>query len=105
MSCQTCTTPIPTTPHYRLSRANQGTTHPHSTIHLCDTCRTRAQTLLGEQLGWTVKRGNDPALIPWFRLTDQKWLQWNGEGFVVINSTLAVELQVAFGQISSGAPA
>jgi hypothetical protein len=102
-TCNTCGTPNTAThPHYRLPRVNRGNTDPHNTIQVCDGCTYRAKTLTGEQLGWTVRRGNDPATIPYFRLSDQLWRQWDGDAFVVINSTLAVELQVAFGQIGDG---
>jgi hypothetical protein len=103
-SCDTCGKTQPTHPHYRLSRANRGNTHPHNTIHICDSCTYRAQTPPGEQLGWNVRRGNDPAVIPNFRLSDQQWRQWDGGAYVVINATLAVEIQVAFQQIGYGAP-
>jgi hypothetical protein len=102
--CDTCGKTQPTHPHYRLSRANRGNTQPHNTIHICDSCTFRAQTPPGEQLGWNVRRGNNPATIPYFRLSDQLWRQWDGGAYVVINATLAVEIQVAFQQIGYGAP-
>jgi hypothetical protein len=76
--CDTCGKTQPTHPHYRLSRANRGNTQPHNTIHTCDDCTYRAQTPPGEQLGWNVRRGNDPAVIPYFRLSDETWRQWDG---------------------------
>jgi hypothetical protein len=93
--------------HHRLYRSRGGLNTEDNLLALSghgnfEGAHGKAHTLLGEQLGWSVKRGNDPKVIPYFRLSDQTWRQWDGEKFVPMHAGTAVEVMVAFGQINYG---
>ena len=96
--CDGCGSATTTRTHRRLPETLGGrNTHPNL-FNACDTCHDKAHTLLGEQLGWTLRAGNDPAMVPVFRLSDEVWRR---DG-VVINPNDAVEYLVLVGQIASG---
>jgi len=93
-TCAGCNTHPATTTHRRARQAD----HINNIMHLCDSCSVTAQTIVGQQLGWTVRAGNDPNHVPVFNKGTETW----SRGGDVINANDAVEYQVLVGQISSG---
>lgn len=94
--CEGCSEKPATTIHRRARQ-------PHDTainlMHVCGSCATTAKTIVGQQLGWTVRPGNTSELVPVF---NKGTLQWSRDG-QTINANDAVEYLVLRGQISSGA--
>lgn len=89
--------------HHRLYRSRGGEDTIPNLMALCgrsnvDGCHGVAHTLIGEHLGWSVRSGNDPAVVPVFAKATQSW---SLDGVPVL-AVLAVELMVACGQIREG---
>lgn len=95
--CAVCTQPS-TQRHDRLykSRSNKPTADEY--VHLCDQHHQQAHTPMGEQLGWTVRAGNDPRLVPMFDIGREQWVR-DGE---IVPAADAVEYMVLVAQIGSG---
>lgn len=93
--CEGCGTNPATTIH---RRARQPHDTPQNLLHLCPSCTTTAGTIVGQQLGWTVRTGNSSNLVPVFNKRTSQWTR-DGE---TINPNDAVEYMVLVSQISSG---
>lgn len=93
--CEGCGNNPATTIH---RRAKQPYDTPQNLLHLCPACLTTAGTIVGQQLGWTVRPGNSSNLVPVFNKGTSQWTR-DGE---TINANDAVEYLVLVGQISSG---
>jgi len=94
LTCAGCNTRPATTTHRRARQAD----HTNNILHLCPSCAVTAQTIVGQQLGWTVRPGNDPNRVPVFNKGTETW----SRGGVVIPAGDAVEYMVLVSQIGSG---
>jgi hypothetical protein len=103
--CEACGKARAEAMHHRLYRSRLGQDTVANLLHVCgrgnkDKCHGIAHTLQGEQRGLSVKSGNDPASIPYFRKSDSAWRMPNEPE--PIHPGTAVEIMVAFGQINYG---
>jgi hypothetical protein len=103
--CEACGEARAQSMHHRLYRSRLGQDTVENILNVCgrsnkDGCHGIAHTLQGEQRGLSVKSGNDPASIPYFRKSDSAWRMPNEP--TSIHPGTAVEIMVAFGQINYG---
>ena len=103
--CEGCGVRRATDMHHRLYKSRGGTDTIDNLIHLCGSdnglpggnhsgCHGLAHTITGERVGWSVKSGNDPAVIPiWHRRT-QGWTVADAP----VPAAAALEILATFGQ-------
>lgn len=106
--CEGCGVRPASDMHHRKYRSRMGLTTVENLLHLCggegmsggnhSGCHGDAHTLIGEQLGWSVRSFNDPAEVPVFHKTSGEWTLLDAP----ILPVLAMELMVAYGQIRQG---
>jgi hypothetical protein len=101
--CEGCGVQPATEKHHRLYRSRGGHDTTANLLDLCghgnyEGCHGLAHTAIGEQLGWSVIRGKDPALVPVYRKSDRTWTR-DGEP---INAIDATEYMLLIGQLKTG---
>lgn len=112
--CEGCALRPATDVHHRVYRSRSGLSVPENLLHLCggvtglpggnhSGCHGIAHTLIGEQLGWSVRTGNNPALVPVFSKLDGRWQRLDATGGrTFLLPADAVEYMVLVQQIRSG---
>ncbi len=103
--CEGCGVRRATDMHHRLYKSRGGLDTIDNLLHLCggdsglpggnhSGCHGLAHTITGERVGWSVKSGNDPAIIPiWHRAT-QSWTVADEP----VLAAVALETLATFGQ-------
>lgn len=107
--CEGCGIRPATEMHHRLYRSRGGLDTAANLLHLCggeaglfggnhSGCHGIAHTIIGEHLGWSVRSGNDPAIVPVFHKYDSTWTRND----VPMLAAAAMELLAALGQMREG---
>jgi hypothetical protein len=106
--CEGCGVSQATQAHHRQYRSRGGSDLLSNALHLCGSgnhtgCHGIAHTLIGEQLGWSIRSGFDPAIVPVFRKFDGTWWR-NHEGAdpEQLRAEEAIEYMQLIGAIKSG---
>ena len=99
--------------HHRLFKSRLGFGNPANGLHVCvgaaggniDGCHGTAHSgYIGESVGWSIRSGFDPLLVPIFRRSDSSWWRFNDAGDKEqINPLTAIEYLVLIGSIREGA--
>jgi len=82
--CEGCGKSPATEAHHRQYKSRGGSGLLSNALHLCGWgnhtgCHGIAHTVIGEQLGWSIRSGHDPAVVPVFHKADGTWWR-NHEG-------------------------
>jgi len=97
--------------HHRLFKSRSGFGNPANGLHVCgfgnnqnDGCHGTAHAgYVGESLGWSIRSGFDPLLVPTFRRVDATWCRFDDAGNKEqINPLIATEYLVLIGAIRQG---
>lgn len=95
--------------HHRLYKSRLGVGNPANGLHVCgvggtDGCHAVAHAgHIGESLGWAIRSGHDPLLVPVFRKSDRTWRRFDDAGgSEVIPPLDAVEYLELIGAMRSG---
>jgi hypothetical protein len=106
--CEGCGLNPATEAHHRQYKSRGGKGTLSNALHLCGWgnhtgCHGIAHTPIGEQMGWSVRSGHDPAIVPVFRKFDGTWWR-NHEGAEPeqLNPIDAVEYMQLIGAIKTG---
>ena len=98
--------------HHRLFKSRLGFGNPANGLHVCGfgnnqngSCHGTAHAgYIGESLGWSIRSGFDPLLVPIFRRSDSSWWRFDDAGDKEqINALTAIEYLVLIGSIREGA--
>jgi len=106
--CEGCGINLASEAHHRQYKSRGGSGLLSNALHLCgfgnaEGCHGDAHNLIGEQRGWSVRSGLDPALVPVFHLFDRTWTRnHEGEDPELLNPIDAVEYMLLVGAIKSG---
>jgi len=94
--------------HHRQYRSRGGASVASNGLHLCGWgnhtgCHGVAHTAIGEQLGWSIRSGFDPAVVPVFHKAAQWWWRQTDDGLLIpVPAADAVEYMVLIGAIKTG---
>lgn len=106
--CEGCGVNVAVQAHHRQFKSRGGSGLLSNALHLCGSgnhtgCHGIAHTVIGEQLGWSIRSGYDPAVVPVFRKFDGTWWR-NHEGAEPerLNPIDAVEYLMLIGAIKQG---
>lgn len=106
--CEGCGVEQATEAHHRQYRSRGGSDLLSNALHLCGSgnhsgCHGIAHTIIGEQLGWSIRSGFDPAIVPVFHKFDGTWSRQPDDAPVErLNPIDAVEYMTLIGAIKTG---
>jgi len=110
--CEGCGVAPASQIHHRLFKSRLGFGNPANGLHVCvgavggniDGCHGTAHAgYIGESLGWSIRSGFDPLLVPTFRRVDATWWRFDDAGDKEqINPLTAIEYLVLIGAIREG---
>jgi hypothetical protein len=107
--CEGCGLFGPTELHHRMFRSRGGKHDVSNLIALHGSgnhsgCHGTAHSgYIGESLGWSIRSGFDPLLVPVFRRVDATWWRFDDDGGKEqINALTAIEYLVLIGAIREG---
>lgn len=107
--CEGCGAQSPLQLHHRKYRSRGGPDTASNALALCGLgnisgCHGTAHGgYVGESIGWAVRSGHDPLLVPVFRRTDSTWWRFDNDGGKEqIDALTAIEYLVLIGSIREG---
>lgn len=106
--CEACGVKRAEQIHHRLYKSRGGFGNPANGLHVCglgnaDGCHGIAHTAIGEQLGWSIRSGFDPAVVPVFHKAAQWWWRQTDDGLLIpVPAPDAMEYMTLIGAIKTG---
>lgn len=108
--CEGCGKAAATEAHHRQYRSRGGNDRLSNALHLCGSgnhsgCHGQAHTAIGEQRGWSVRSGHDPAIVPVWHSFDETWWRNHEDAEPEkLNPIDAMEYLELIGAIKTGMP-
>ncbi|SFN66740.1 HNH endonuclease [Mycetocola miduiensis] len=107
--CEGCGLEPATEAHHAQYKSRGGPDTLGNALHLCGWgnhtgCHGIAHSgARGESLGWAIRSGHNPLLVPKFRRFDSKWWRYDDEGGAVqVSATDAIEYLTMIGAMKQG---